>query len=189
MLLTLMSCMQLWPVFFILQNLYFPLPNSPSNPITSFSSCFSSIPNFRLTPIPIVSFISTTTLVDTEDTTFLFGRLSSVYIRSWTLVDKIYQPLCGMVTDIMTDTCPGSAATTQGWTSEWSTSIPTPLPNSGMVTGTIKINPVGVQSATHTWNWNSKRSTGIQIDLPPLCDMVAGAIRRSPVGIQSATYT
>ena len=55
-----------------------PLPNFLFNPTTSFRSIF----NFRLTPIPIVSFISTTTSVDTENTTFLFGRLYSVYIRS-----------------------------------------------------------------------------------------------------------
>ena len=144
MLLTLMSCMQLWPVFFILQNLYFPLPNSPSNPITSCLSCFSSISNFRLTPIPIVPFISTTTLVDTEDTTFHFERLSSVYIRSWTLVDKVYQPLCGRVTDTMADISPESAATTQSWTSEWSTSIPILLPLYDMVTGAICRSPIGI---------------------------------------------
>ena len=82
------------------------------NFITSLSFSFSSISNFRLTPIFIVSFISTTTPVDTEYITFLFGRLSYVYIRSWTLVDKMYQLLWGMVTDTMADTSSGSAATT-----------------------------------------------------------------------------
>ena len=73
-----------------------------------------------------------------------------MYTGSWTLVDKIYQPLCGMVTDTMADISPGSAATTQGWVSEWSTTIPTLLPHSGMGIGTIDTNPVGIQSATHT---------------------------------------
>ena len=73
-----------------------------------------------------------------------------MYIGSWTLVDKIYQPLCGMVTDTMADTSPESEATTQSWTSEWGTSIPTLPPLYDMVTGTIHRSSIGIQFAIHT---------------------------------------